>query len=47
MDLVKPPAKDFVPRRQVEIAASKLQAYASSPHKDTTPKSCVLFPAMG
>jgi hypothetical protein len=33
MNLVQPPARDYVPRRSGEIAASLLQAYAFFHHK--------------
>src|SRR5271156_2400998 len=44
MDRVKPPARDFVPRRQVGIAAWMGPAYAWFHYKPTTPIANVLLP---
>jgi len=44
MDMVQPPARDYVPRRSGEIAASPLQAYAFFRHNTYDAKGVCFVP---
>jgi hypothetical protein len=44
MDLVQPPARDYMPRRSGELAASHLEAYAFFRHNTSDAKDACFVP---